>query len=643
MPSHKRIHAISFILIIALLLNLISITTPFITPTTATQPQETLVFTTSFSSLQIKQNTEFATVTLEGTTATIVQEGGPHLPKVTKTIELPWGSTITDVSYSYSTPQTQQLSLHVQPVPSYSIIGSTVTKDISYLEPEVYLSEQPFPIDWFQYHKGVGLNKDSERVLFVTFHMHPVRYIPLSRTLESIEELTISLTYQQIQEPLQPQSSSVDLLIITPEEYIPALNRLAAHKQALGVTTEITDLQSIYNAYMGRDKPEQIKQFIYHSILTSAVTHVLLVGDIKKLPIRSTDAYPWGGGFGGDILTDLYYADIFNHTYEFCDWDANQNNIFGEVDYSKGLLQGIINVDEVDLYPDIYLGRLPCSTIEEVHLLVDKIIIYENKTYDQTWFQHIILAGGNTFCLGQGSKPFVYEGEITNVKVAQQLPGFEKTYLWASKYNLNPLTFNQAMTQGAGFFSYAGHGFEHGWATYRPFRVRPKLSLTQHVYYQPMIQGIHNQHKLPIMFFDACLTAKLDFNVTDLQRYYPLLTPFLVALNILPGDPTEYLPCFAYSFLNKKDGGAIATVGATRPAYTFVDADGVYAGAGYLDVHFFKAYEEGITLGEMMHHAQLDYINNVGKDFFTLETFILLGDPSMHVGGHPLGNPFNLP
>ena len=67
-----------------------------------------------------------------------------------------------------------------------------------------------------------------------------------------------------------------------------------------------------------------------------------------------------------------------------------------------------------------------------------------------------------------------------------------------------------------------------------------------------------------------------------------------------------------------------------------VDKDGVYAGAGYLDVHFFKAYEEGITLGEMFKKAQVDYINKHPGDFFTSEEFILIGDPTLMVGGYPL-------
>ena len=90
--------------------------------------------------------------------------------------------------------------------------------------------------------------------------------------------------------------------------------------------------------------------------------------------------------------------------------------------------------------------------------------------------KHIIKSGLNELSLQgeirshhvQGAPPFVYEGEITNTKVAQNLPGFDTTFLWTSTHTLHPWSFNRAINKGAGFVSYSGHGFEHGWGTYRP-------------------------------------------------------------------------------------------------------------------------------------------------------------------------------
>jgi hypothetical protein len=263
--------------------------------------------------------------------------------------------------------------------------------------------------------------------------------------------------------------------------------------------------------------------------------------------------------------------------------------------------------------------------------MVEKIIIYEEQTYNQNWFKKIILAGGDTFPPRRPSDFDIFEGEITNEVVAEQLPGFEHVKLWATKRNLNWLSFNREINRGAGFLTYAGHGYEVGWATYKPNTlINAKLA-----YITPCIYFLRNKEKMPIVFFDACLTTKLDFKISELSGYYP---GFVTLLNILSGNkykPDDPVQTFSWAIMNLEKGGAIATVGATRTAYTYVNNNGVFGGAGYLDVAFFRAYEEGITVGEMLSIAQNDYINNVGKDYFTVEEFALLGDPSLRVGGYP--------
>ena len=121
-----------------------------------------------------------------------------------------------------------------------------------------------------------------------------------------------------------------------------------------------------------------------------------------------------------------------------------------------------------------------------------------------------------------------------------------------------------------------------------------------------------NGNKYPIIFFDACLTATLDYKVFDIF------------------DAAG----FAYNTVKKSFGGAVAAIGATRVAFTHVDHHGVHAGAGYLNLHFFMNYEKGITLSEMLTKAQTDYLNYVGMDCITIEEFIIIGDPSLKTGGY---------
>ena len=53
--------------------------------------------------------------------------------------------------------------------------------------------------------------------------------------------------------------------------------------------------------------------------------------------------------------------------------------------------------DQVDFYPDVHLGRLPCCLTNEVRIVVEKIITYENDSDRGEWFNQMIVMAGDTF------------------------------------------------------------------------------------------------------------------------------------------------------------------------------------------------------------------------------------------------------
>ena len=581
---------------------------------------ETITFVQQFSKPEIIDNNEFVEITVEQAHSVLIDEEKPMMPVFSKTYEFPLGTKITDVTFTLSDIKTIQLEKQVNPVPKKQQIGSKTVDPENTIDQKVYTSSNPYPDTWYKYTTGAGLNKDNDHVLFLSLHIYPTRYIPCKNSLQYTKQVAICITYEAA-EIIPTSADTYDLVIIAPADFSQNLQPLVTHKNSYGMDTHFITLQDIYDGYDGRDNPEKIKYFIKHAIDEWDTHYVLLVGDVQTLPIRNTYASWWEP----DVLSDLYYSDVYDSEYQFCSWDANQNDRFGEIDHEG------YDLDGVDLYADVHIGRLACTDETELNIVINKIITYESETYGTDWFKQIILAGGDTFPpFYHGADEDVFEGEITNTYVAQNLPGFENILLWSSKNSLNALTFNRAITKGAGFLSYAGHGFEHGWGTYKPNAMDDKMIL----YYMPFLNLLRNKEKLPIVFFDACLTSKLDFNIADLDEYYPTLLQFLVKFTRLEYDTSVFYPCISWSFITKENGGAIATIGSTRTAYTHVNEHGVFGGAGYLDVAFFKAYEEGITAGEMLTIAQNDYIDNVGRDYFTIEEFILLGDPSLMVGGY---------
>ncbi len=92
--------------------------------------------------------------------------------------------------------------------------------------------------------------------------------------------------------PVSLQSSNLDdfdMVIISPDEFSNELQSLINHKNSIGVKTFLKNNKEIYLEYNGRDKAEKIKYFIFESVKYYSIKYVLLVGDIHKTPIRTTE------------------------------------------------------------------------------------------------------------------------------------------------------------------------------------------------------------------------------------------------------------------------------------------------------------------------------------------------------------------
>ena len=76
---------------------------------------------------------------------------------------------------------------------------------------------------------------------------------------------------------------------------------------------------------------------------------------------------------------------------------------------------------------------------EEVSTVVDKIINYETSTYGKSWFNNIVLLGGDTFPRWGGN-----EGEILNNIIEQIMSDFVPTKLWTSDNTFNSIKINMA-------------------------------------------------------------------------------------------------------------------------------------------------------------------------------------------------------
>jgi hypothetical protein len=598
----------------------------------------------SVSNPIIKDEGQYLSINIDEAT-TITEPGKPMLPEVIRVFTFPFKTKITSVDVTVSEFNEKILSKQVQPVPQPEPM-STGLKVLN--EPiedlTIYENSELFPSTDFNYIAGSGLQK-GEHVLILVLKWFPVRYSPTGNMIYYSKNAEIKITYE---EPISPVifEDVYDMVIIAPSEFSSALQPLIDHKISYGVQTVFKSAEEIYSEYDAYDEEEEIKYFIKDAVENWGVEHVLMVGSVDILPIRTSYAAKWVN----DLLTDLYFADLYDDEAQFCSWDANGNGKYGEVQY---IGQQVINIDEVDIFPDVNIGRLACFNTDEVNIVTDKIIYYETNTYGKSWFNNILLVGGDTFPFRNGN-----EGENLNNIIEGIMSDFTPIKLWTSDWTFNSWNLNSALNDnGAGFFDYSGHGFENGLGTH------PPNSNLWVIYYARHMKNLHNGHKLPVVFFDACLTSRLDYNSSASNMYrssytngffnnllknlifkpiYNILSSIFNRLNpeskIMqssaadpePKDDVELKPCFSWKWLTQEDGGGIATIGATRTAF-----GGTSSGAGKMSIEFFSAYENSDSLGRMMSQAQFEYKMDVNWDFFTIEEFILLGDPSLKIGGYP--------
>ncbi len=215
-----------------------------------------------------------------------------------------------------------------------------------------------------------------------------------------------------------------ELLIIAPEKFTSALQPLVVHKNDVaGISTILVTTSEIYAGdyfpVEGRDKPEKIKYFIKNAYDEWGIKYVLLVGiyipRFQDLPVRYVHnqdvvGKPYDEPY---YLSDLYYADLYDQYGNFSSWDTDGDGIFGE-----WYMHEPADDYDIDLYPDVYVGRLPCKYVNQVQATVNKIITYETNTYGKDWFKNIIGVSGDTYIDGtwytaDGTTSWSYDWDTT--------------------------------------------------------------------------------------------------------------------------------------------------------------------------------------------------------------------------------------
>ena len=574
----------------------------------------------TFSKPVIVENGDYVTVEIKEATTNSWNKDLPMLPRITKVYTFPLGTTIDDVEVSFSESKEMEITKPITPSPEvYMRISSeqkTVGKPkdiLTYSEIDIYPEER------FSYTTGAGL-KDGEHVIYLSVGINPVQYMPNENKIlySEVAEINVKHTLPQYE---MLNGDSYDLLILSATQFESTLQRLVDYKNNMNppINTKLVTLDEIPSG-VGVDQQEDIKYFIRDAIEDWGITYVILVGagveDEELFPVRM--AWIPSGSYEQYFGSDLYYADVYDSTMGFPDWDHDDDGRYGEYP---------ADTDSMDIHPDVYISRIPCNNNKELNVMIDKIIYYEdhNKMTNK-----IVQMGGDTFSLVDGDNSGVFEGEYANTKVMEKLPGYSTTQLWGSNDKLTKRNIANGIKDSVDFMDFSGHGSSSSWATHPPLTeekiwIPPKELISPYHGWLTVdfdVFMVNNDYKYPVFVYNACSNNKYTANDQ----------------------------CLGWKTLNKNGGGGIAAFAASGIGYGSYGTHETESVMGWMEVHIFDEMYTTKNLGESWGNCISGYYNAFAGDlddgdYKTLTEFCMFGDVTINVedGEDPKSRSVNHP
>ncbi len=247
---------------------------------------------------------------------------------------------------------------------------------------------------------------------------------------------------------LRSASNQADYLLIAPSAFLAAAQPLVDRRNAQGLAARAVSFEEIAQVFgHGRPSAEAIREFLayaFQSWSDPAPRYAVLLGDATSDPQRFlATSRP-------SPLPALWTRTAFLLTVS----DTALAAVNGE-----------------DALPDLAIGRLPASTVEEAQALVAKLLAWEDSGQG--------LSGAAALVADNPDPAGDFEANATDI--AQSfLAGHDPSLLFLSRLGgaagARP-AIRAAFDSGLSLISYAGHGASAIWATENIWNSRDALSL----------------------------------------------------------------------------------------------------------------------------------------------------------------------
>lgn len=344
--------------------------------------------------------------------------GNPELPVKYVRLLIPPGQEVTDITINFQEANSYKLENVVYPIQEPVPVGETA-QNLTLPNMDIYNADKPYPENVVELVSSGYFNGSAH---VATFAVYPVQYYPTSNTLTEFSSVTFTVAASTpksaTKKPIAPNANNLkkynslleqmvdnpadinkyktetfesttksgvayfEYVIITSSTLSSAFTDFINWKKLKGFDIGIVTWQDIRTNYPSgdlissttnnrvNDAAGSIRQYLKDAWQHGTV-YCLIGGDMATVPARygcgSDDKWtrdptkPWTID-DNKIPTDLYYSD-FNG-----DWNVDGDEFTGEY-----------NGDDVEFEPEIFVGRLLCSTESHVNTWFTKLKLYENN------------------------------------------------------------------------------------------------------------------------------------------------------------------------------------------------------------------------------------------------------------------------
>jgi hypothetical protein len=313
--------------------------------------------------------------------------GEPALPVRNIYVALPGNVRVTDVELSSF--EVQGLSGTYRVYPGQPPVPTKKDAKIGpFVQPKasIYNSSEPYPKNIVEY-VGTGLLGGQKIAIL---RVYPIQYLPSLGVLKFYDRIEFNLitksgepppplilrsqkaqwTYDELSKNLVtnpeeigkstnyalPAGEFFEYLIITNDQLVSSFQPLANWKTQKGIPAVIRTTSWINSNYSGRDLQEKIRSYLKIAYQDSGTVWVLLGGDTPIVPCRYAKID--FETYSESIPCDLYYSDLDGS------WNYDGDSWYGEPE------------DSVDLFPDVFVGRAPVTTVQQAERFVNKVSTY---------------------------------------------------------------------------------------------------------------------------------------------------------------------------------------------------------------------------------------------------------------------------